>query len=73
MKEDILEQIVDDWLISKEGAFTKHNVKFRPDSGRDDYNSKDDSSYSDIDILAVHVLSEIPNQKVSIVSCKSWQ
>ena len=30
MKEDILEQIVDDWFLSRPGVFTKHNVKFRP-------------------------------------------
>ncbi len=72
MKEDVLEQIVDDWLLSQKGTFTKHNVKFRPDSDRDDYNSKTDSSYSDIDILAIHTHG-VSNQKVSVVSCKSWQ
>ena len=28
MKEDILEQAVDDWLLSQPGTFTKHNIKF---------------------------------------------
>jgi hypothetical protein len=29
MKEDILEQLVDDWLQSR-GYFTQHNLKFKP-------------------------------------------
>jgi hypothetical protein len=35
MKEDVLEQIVDDYLQFK-GYFTTHNVRFKPDPGRDD-------------------------------------
>lgn len=72
MKEDILEQIVDDWFLSQPGTFTKHNIKFRPDEKRNDYNSKMDSSHSDIDILAIHLNKE-SNDRVSVVTCKSWQ
>lgn len=72
MKEDILEQIIDDWLLSQNSTFTKHNVKFRPDENSADYNSKTDSSYSDIDIIGVH-LDKTGKEMVSVVSCKSWQ
>ena len=30
MKEDILEQLVEDWLVSQEGCFAKHNIKLLP-------------------------------------------
>ncbi len=72
MKEDVLEQIVDDWFLSQPGTFTKHNVKFKPNEKREDYNSKTDSSHSDIDILAVN-LNKQSNERVSVVTCKSWQ
>jgi hypothetical protein len=71
MKEDILEQLVDDYLKSQ-GYFTTHNIKFKPDPRHKDYVSNQDSVPSDIDILAVH-----PNKrgadKVVAVTCKSWQ
>ena len=71
MKEDILEQLVDDYLQS-EGYFTIHNVKFRPSSEHPDYVTKTDSNYSDIDVLGIN-----PNRRgysrVWAVSCKSWQ
>lgn len=72
MKEDILEQAVDDWLLSQSGTFTKHNIKFRPDKEDEDFSLRDDSSHSDIDILAVN-LKEEGVKRVSAVSCKSWQ
>ncbi len=71
MKEDILEQLVDDYLKSQ-GYFTTHNIKFKPDPRHKDYVSNQDSVPSDIDILAVQ-----PNKrgadKVVAVTCKSWQ
>lgn len=71
MKEDILEQLVDDYLQHL-GYFTRHNIKFRPDKAASDYNSKDDSVHSDIDVVGIN-----PNfsgyKKVVAVSCKSWQ
>lgn len=72
MKEDILEQIFDDWLLSKKHSFTKNNVKFRPDDKSSDYDSKKDSSYSDIDILGIH-LKNRGVKRVSVGNCKSWQ
>ena len=68
MKEDILEQLVDDYLQAK-GYFTMHNVKFKPNVG---YVSKDDRVASDVDVVGFNPLREGPD-RVWIVSCKSWQ
>lgn len=72
MKEDILEQVADDWFLSQEGVFTKHNVKFRPSGHHKDYQKKADSSFSDIDVLAYNVMGK-GHDRVSAVTCKSWQ
>jgi len=72
MKEDILEQVVDDWFLSQDGVFTKHNVKFRPSEGHKDYQKSADSSFSDIDVLAYNILAK-GYDRVSAVTCKSWQ
>lgn len=72
MKEDILEQAVDDWFLSQDSTFTKHNIKFKPSTDDPDFISNQDSVYSDIDVLAVH-LKENGINKVSAASCKSWQ
>ena len=71
MKEDILEQLVDDYLLAK-GYFTRHNVKFKPRSDHPDFVTQDDSNHSDIDVLGYHPLRQGP-EKVIAVSCKSWQ
>ena len=70
-KEDILEQIVEEYLIHK-GYFVQHNIKFRPREDHPDFIKKDDSSYSDIDVLAYHPKLRGP-KRVFAVSCKSWQ
>ena len=72
MKEDILEQIVADWFVSQDGWFVKHNVKFRPAKTNEQYNSKQDSVHSDIDILAFSPI-ETGGKRVAVVTCKSWQ
>ena len=72
MKEDILEQLVEDWYVTNEGWFVKHNIKYRPDVNHKDYDSKKDSVHSDIDILAFSAREEAPNN-VHAISCKSWQ
>jgi hypothetical protein len=72
MKEDILEQLVEDWLVAQQGWFVKHNVKFRPSRQHPDYRPKQDSVHSDIDILALNPLREGVD-RVAVVSCKSWQ
>ena len=71
MKEDILEQLVDDYLQEK-GFFTRHNIKYRPDRGHPDYESRKDSNYSDIDVIGVHP-HKTGCEGVYVVSCKSWQ
>ncbi len=71
MKEDILEQLVDDYL-QLEGYFTRHNIKFRPRADHPNFHTNKDSNHSDIDVIGFH-----PNKKgferVRVVSCKSWQ
>lgn len=71
MKEDILEQVVDDYLQTK-GYFTRHNIKFRPHKGRRDFVSKDDSVPSDVDVIGINPHRRGPS-RVLVVSCKSWQ
>ena len=70
-KEDILEQIVEDYLIHK-GYFVQHNLKFLPSSDHPDYVVSKDSNHSDIDVIGFHPRLDGP-EKVMVVSCKSWQ
>lgn len=52
MKEDVLEQIVDDYL-QMQGYFTTHNVRFNPP--KDEYYvTRDDSVPSEIDVVGLH-------------------
>ena len=71
MKEDILEQLVDEYLQHR-GYFTRHNIKFKPGSDHLEYNSQQDSVSSDIDVIGIN-----PNlqgsERVVVVTCKSWQ
>lgn len=71
MKEDILEQIVDDYLQAR-GFFTRHNIKFKPRKDNPQYRSADDSVPSDIDVLGVNPHKRGPS-RVWAVTCKSWQ
>lgn len=71
MKEDILEQIAEDYLRCK-GYFTITNVKYRPDPSDPDYKKKSDCVYSDIDIIGVNPKDRSP-EGIIAVSCKSWQ
>jgi hypothetical protein len=71
MKEDILEQLVDDFLQSK-GYFTKKNIKFKPDWKHPDFQSNKDSNHSDIDVIGYNPLITGVD-RVWAVSCKSWQ
>jgi hypothetical protein len=70
-KEDILEQLVEEYLIHR-GYFVRHNIKFKPDKSDEERNSRDDSVPSDIDVIGYN-----PNlsgaDRVWAVSCKSWQ
>src|ERR1035437_10292312 len=71
MKEDILEQLVDDYL-QNEGYFTMHNVKFKPTKEAIGYESKKDSVASDIDVIGLNPHRR-GHRRVWVVSCKSWQ
>lgn len=71
MKEDILEQLTDDYLQHK-GYFTQHNIKFKPSGSHPEFDSRQDSNHSDIDVLGVHPRRKGP-AKVLAISCKSWQ
>lgn len=71
VKEDVLEQIVDDYLNFL-GYFTIHNVPFHPDKGRADYDPKEDSVPSDIDVIGINPKKR-GTDKVIAVTCKSWQ
>lgn len=70
-KEDILEQIVEEYLVHK-GYFVQHNIKFLPRKNHPDFVKIKDSNHSDIDVLAIHPKLEGP-EAVIAVSCKSWQ
>jgi len=70
-KEDILEQVVEEYLLHK-GYFVRHNIKFRPRPDHPDYIKNKDSNHSDIDVLGYHPHRTGPS-KVLAVSCKSWQ
>ena len=71
MKKDILEQLVDEYLMHK-GYFTMHNVKFKPRKDHPDFIRDKDAVASDIDVLALNPLLDGP-ERVIAVSCKSWQ
>lgn len=71
MKEDVLEQVVDDYLKFK-GFFTIHNVPFRPRSDHPDYVGALDSVRSDVDVVGYHPRRSGAG-RVVVVSCKAWQ
>lgn len=53
MKEDVLEQVVDDHLKFK-GYFTTHNVGFKPWPNHPEYAAAQDSVRSDVDVVGYH-------------------
>ncbi len=71
MKEDVLEQVVEDYLQSR-GYFTRHNLRFRPSASHDDYVSNKDSVRSDVDVVGLHPTIQGAS-RVWVVSCKAWQ
>lgn len=70
-KEDILEQLIAEYLTHK-GYFVRHNIKFLPRRDHPDFVSNQDSNHSDIDVLAINPLLE-GHERVWAISCKSWQ
>lgn len=71
VKEDVLEQIVEDYLQFK-GHFTVHNVRFRPASEHPLFDRRQDSVRSDVDVVAFHPTKR-GLDRVVVVSCKAWQ
>jgi hypothetical protein len=71
MKQDILEQLVEDWLQAQ-GYFTRTNFPFKPGKSHLDYDSKKDSVASDIDVIGFHPAKSGPD-RVKVVGCKAWQ
>lgn len=72
MKEDVLEQVVDDWMQHR-GFFTRHNIRFKPSPEAADYVPDDDRVPSDVDILGIDPTASDDWDAVWVVSCKSWQ
>ncbi|MEQ8354153.1 MAG: hypothetical protein RH942_01335 [Kiloniellaceae bacterium] len=70
-KEDILEQIVEEYLVHK-GYFVQHNLKFLPRKDHPDFVKNLDSNHSDIDVIGYHP-KMTGDRKVVAFSCKSWQ
>ena len=71
MKEDVLEQVVDDYLKFL-GYFTTHNLRFRPEPEDPGYVQSDDSVPSDIDVVGIHPRKR-GLERVVVVSCKAYQ
>lgn len=72
MKEDVLEQIVDDYLQFN-GYFTTHNVRFRPRSKHPEYVAGQDLTPSDVDVVGYHPNLPSGVDRVVVVTCKAWQ
>jgi hypothetical protein len=69
MKEDILEQIGSDWLLSIPGTFVKTNLKYRPSDKSKNFIRNQDQIHSDIDLISINT-KELDTIKV--FNCKSW-
>jgi hypothetical protein len=71
MKEDVLEQIVEDYL-QLDGFFTTHNVRFRPRRDHPEYVGAQDAVSSDVDVVG-YSPHRLGRERVVVVSCKAWQ
>jgi hypothetical protein len=70
MNDDILEQLVEDYLQAK-GYFTRHNIKYRPKGNSKNYVKQADAVHSDIDVIGYNPKEADP-RRVIVVSCKSY-
>jgi hypothetical protein len=61
-KEDILEQLVEEYLLH-DGYFVRHNIKFLPRRDHPDFISKQDSNHSDIDVIGFNP------RRTGVVTC----
>ena len=71
MKEDVLEQLIEDYLQTR-GYFTRHNVPFKPARVKGSPHNPDHAVHSDVDVVGINPLKR-GREKVRVVSCKSWQ
>ena len=71
MKEDVLEQIVDDYLQFL-GYFTIHNVRFKPSLDHPEFIRNQDAVASDVDVVGYNPKLPAPH-RVVVVSCKAYQ
>ena len=71
MKEDILEQLVEDWLQAQ-GYFTRANLRFKPPKTRQDLKAREDSVPSDIDGIGLRP-AKTGAERVLVVGCKACQ
>lgn len=71
MKEDVLEQVVEDYLQLR-GYFTQHNLRFKPDPSHADFLQRDDAVSSDVDVVGYNPTLR-GSSRVWVVSCKAWQ
>ena len=72
MVEDVLEQVVDDWL-RRQGYFTRTNVRFGPRLGDAGYLSRDHNQQSDLDVVAIRPAAPPGPDRVLAISCKAMQ
>src|SRR4051794_34758931 len=72
MTEDVLEQVVDDWL-RRQSYFTRTNVRFGPKLGDSGYSSKDHNQQSDLDVLAIRPTAPAGPRRVFAIACKAMQ
>ena len=72
MTEDVLEQVVDDWL-RRQGYFTRTNVRFGPTAGDEGYSSKAHNQQTDLDVLAIKPTAPEGPDRVLAISCKAMQ
>ena len=61
-KEDILEQLIEDFLVHR-GYFVRHNVKFLPSNDHPDFKTRLDSNHSDY-VTAVAKLIGVGDRKL---------
>src|SRR3990172_13173184 len=71
MKEDILEQLIDDYMQLK-GYFTIHNIKYKPNAADKGYRKDQDSVHSDLDVIGINPKLRGAS-RVWVVNCKSTQ
>ena len=71
MKEDVLEQVVEDYLQLC-GYITRDNLRFRPQPTHHDSVPDQDSVPSEVDVIG-YKLQARGCERVWMVPCKSWQ